>query len=151
MRSSGLLPRVLTVSLVAACSASAAPVTVSVVANDYAFTAPDTVAAGLTAFTLENRGARQHEMLLGLLRPGVAASQIAEAAQRGTNFRLLPEAYLEGAMHGALFAWPGSTSPARLTVELLRDRTYILLCTFRDSAAAPQHAALGMFHILQVR
>jgi hypothetical protein len=141
----------LTASLVAACSASAAPRTVSVVVNDYAFTAPDTVAAGLTAFTLENRGARQHEMLIGLLRQAVGASEIAEAAQRGTNFRMLPEAYLEGAMHGALFAWPGTTSPARLTLHLVRDRTYVLLCTFRDSAAAPQHAALGMFHLLQVR
>jgi len=134
-----------------ACSASTAPPVVPVVASDYAFSAPDTVAAGLTAFSLENRGAQQHEMHIGLLRPGFAPSQIVEAARRGTGFRLLSEVYLEGAMHGALFAWPRTTSPARLTVELVRGRSYILLCTFRDSTAAPQHAALGMFHFLQVR
>jgi hypothetical protein len=121
------------------------------VATDYAFAAPDSVASGLTAFILENRGAQQHEMFIGLLRPGVAVAQIVAAAQHGTNFRLLPDVYLDGAMHGALFAWPGSMSPARLTVDLLHGRTYLLLCTFRDSAAAPQHAALGMFHLLQVR
>lgn len=145
------LPRVSTAVIVATCSASASPPIVPVVASDYAFAAPDTVAAGLTAFTLENRGAQQHEMFIGLLRPGVAASQIVEAAHRGTGFRLLPAVYLDGAMPGALFAWPGTTSPGRLTLELVRGRSYILLCTFRDSSAAPQHAALGMFHLLQVR
>jgi hypothetical protein len=151
MRLSLCLPRVSTAVLIAGCSAPAAPPIVPVVATDYAFTAPDTAAAGLTAFTLENRGAQQHEMHIGLLRPGVAPTQIVEAAQRGMNFRLLPEVYLEGAMRGALFAWPGTTSAARLTLELVRGRSYILLCTFRDSTTAPQHAALGMFHILQVK
>jgi hypothetical protein len=147
---SAFFPCVSTAILVAACSSSA-PRVVPVVASDYAFTAPDTVAAGLTTFTLENRGAQQHEMLIGLLRPGVAASRIVEAAQRGMTFRLLPEVYLEGAMHGAVFAWPGTRSRARLTLELIRGRTYILLCTFRDSTTTPQHAALGMFHLLQVK
>jgi len=151
MRLSHAFLGVLMAALVAACSASAAPPLVSVVASDYAFSAPDTVAAGLTAFSLENRGAQQHEMHIGLLRPSFAPSEIVEAARRGTSFRLLPEVYLEGAMDGAVFAWPGTTSPARLTVELVRGRSYILLCTFRDSTAAPQHAALGMFHLLHVK
>jgi hypothetical protein len=56
MRFSSFLPRVSTAVVVAACSASASPPIVPVVASDYAFSAPDTVAAGLTAFTLQNRG-----------------------------------------------------------------------------------------------
>jgi hypothetical protein len=139
------------IGVISIASSGAAPSTVPVIAHDYAFAAPDTVAAGLTSFSLENRGTRQHEMLIGLLRPGVNASQIIAAAQRGTNFRLLPEVYLDGAMHGGLFAWPGSTSPAHLTLSLIRGRSYVLLCTFRDSTTGPQHAALGMFHLIQVR
>jgi hypothetical protein len=151
MQLSPLLSLRSAVILVAALSGAPTSSDVRVVANDYAFTAPDTVVAGATTFTLENRGAQQHEMLLGLLRQGVTAAQIVETAQHGTNFRQLPGAYLEGAMSGALFAWPGTTSSARLTLTLARGRTYILLCTFRDSTAAPQHAALGMFHLLQVK
>jgi hypothetical protein len=139
-----------TALIAAGCSSPASPV-VPVVAHDYAFAAPDTIAGGMTAFTLENRGLQPHEMFIGLLRPGIRASQIMEAAKLGTTFRFLPEVYLEGAMYGALFAWPGTTSPARLTVELVRGRSYILLCTLHDSTTAPQHAALGMFHLLQVK
>ena len=137
-------------ALIAAGCSSPVPV-VPVVAHEYAFAAPDTMASGMTAFTLENRGLQPHEMFIGLLRPGIGASQIMEAAKQGTSFRFLPEVYLEGAMHAALFAWPGTTSPARLTVELIQGRSYILLCTFRDSMTAPQHAALGMYPLLQVK
>ena len=151
MRLRPVLSRVSTAMGLAACVAWATTLTVPVVARDYSFEAPDTVAAGLTTFTFENQGTRQHEMLIGLLRPGVTPTVILEAAQHGTTLRLIPEVYLDGAMAGALFAWPGTTSPARLTLDLVRGRSYILLCTFRDSTVAPQHAALGMFHILQVK
>ena len=151
MRLPPVLSRVCTAIGLAACVAWAAPLTIPIVARDYSFDAPDTVAAGLATFTFENRGTRQHEVLIGLLRPGVTPSVILEAAQHGTTLRQVPEVYLDGAMSGALFAWPGTTSPARLTLDLLRGRSYLLLCTFRDSTATPQHAALGMFHILQVK
>ena len=90
-------------------------------------------------------------MLLGVMRPGVTTAQVVDAATHGTTFWQLPGVYLEGAMRGALFARPGTTSSARLMIDLVRGRSYVLLCTFRDSTAAPQYAAMGMPRILQVK
>lgn len=151
MQWSPMLPILSAALLVAAFARAPASPEVLVVANEYAFIAPDTLVAGMTTFTLQNQGKQQHEMLLGLMRPGVTAAQVVDAATHGANFRQLPGVYLEGAMQGALFAWPGTTSSARLTIDLVRGRSYVLLCTFRDSTAAPQHAAMGMFRILQVK
>ena len=101
-------------------------------------------------FTLENRGAKDHELFIGLLRPGATASQVAAAHQQGIGFRQLPKIYLDGAASVALIASPGTTSPARVTLDLLPGRSYVLFCQLRDSVGAPQHAALGMFRVLRV-
>src|SRR5678816_3495299 len=100
---------------------------VRVVASDYSLKAPDSVRV-----EFENQGARDHELLIGLLRPGVTAADIVAAHQRGLNFRLLPTAYLEEAVSGMLFAPPGTKSPATLIVPLMHGRTYVLLCQLRD-------------------
>jgi hypothetical protein len=61
------------------------------------------------------------------------------------------EHYLAGAPFGVLFAWPGQTSPARLTLEARRGQRYALFGTFRDSVKSPEHAAMGMVSVLEVR
>lgn len=135
----------------AACQAAEHSVSVHVVANDFAFTAPDSAQAGRTTFTMENRGTRVHEMFIGLLRPNVTAAQITVAHQKGLGFRQLRGVYLDDDLDVALFAWPGETSAASATLDLAQGRSYILLCQLRDSLGMPQHAALGMFKVLHVR
>ena len=52
---------------------------------------------------------------------------------------------------GALLAQPATRAGVRLVVPLARGQVHVLLCQLRDSAGLPQHAALGMFRLLQVR
>ncbi|MEP6494331.1 MAG: hypothetical protein ABJF01_16730 [bacterium] len=127
------------------------PTRVPVVALDYALQAPDSMPAGIAEFAFDNRGAKEHELLIGLLRPGMGATEITAAHQRGLNFRQVPGVYLEGAMSGMLFAAPKTRSPATLALPLRAGRDYILLCQLRDSLGATPHALLGMFHVIHVR
>jgi hypothetical protein len=76
---------------------------------------------------------------------------MVKAAQANVRLRDLPAHYLDGPPFAAQFAWPGATSPARVTVELQAGRAYALLCTLRDTTTAPPHAALGMVRVLQVK
>jgi hypothetical protein len=126
------------------------PRVIHLVANEYAFIAPETTPAGLTTFTLENRGLKFHEVLVGLLRPGASGADIIATHKQGIGFRQLGQFYLEGDPSGALFASPGKTSAGSLTLDLQRGRSYVLVCQLRDSTGAVQHAMLGMFRILRV-
>lgn len=125
--------------------------TVRVVARDYALQGPDTLRAGRVEFELQNEGSRVHELIVALVRPGTTVSDIAAAHQRGLTLRQLPTAYLDGIAGGALFASPGASSPATLTVSLLSGREYVLLCQLRDTVGASSHAMLGMFHLVHVK
>ena len=124
---------------------------VRIVGTDYAFAAPDTVGAGARVFRFENRGAKQHEIAVVLARPGTTAAQIVAAARAGLPAPRLAEAYGDGPPFGALFAPPATTSRGALVVPLERGRLYVIVCTLRDKPAMPEHAELGMFHVLYVR
>ena len=148
-----LFPHVLSISAVllfCACSGPDTADTVHVIAHDYAFVAPESARAGRVTFTLENRGAKLHELFIGLLRPGTTPAQILEAHTKGIPFRQLSTVYLEGDPAVALFASPGTASPARAMLDLERGRSYILFCQLRDTIGLPQHAAMGMFRLLRV-
>ena len=136
--------------LFSACSGPATAETIHVVAHDYAFASPESARAGPVTFTFENRGAKVHELFIGLLRPGTTPAQILDAHTKGVGFRQLSGLYLEGDPSVALFASPDKTSPARVTLDLQRGRSYILFCQLRDSIGLPQHAAMGMFRLLHV-
>ena len=135
--------------LVVACST--APQAIAVVARDYALTAPDSAHTGDATFTLDNRGAKDHELMVGLLRLGAGSREIVAAHQRGLNFRQLTHAYLREPVAGILYAPPGAKAAARIIVNLQPGQTYVLFCQLRDTVGAQQHAALGMFHLLHVR
>ena len=124
---------------------------VPVTATDYALQAPDTVRAGRLELAFENRGRVAHEVAVGLLRPGAGNREMIAAGQAGLRLRDAPEHYLAGAPFGVLFAWPGQVSPAQLTIEARRGQRYAMFCTFRDTLKAPEHAAMGMVHVLEVR
>lgn len=126
-------------------------VTVRVIARDYALQGPDTLSAGPVEFALQNEGRRDHELIVGLVRPGTTAADIMAAHQRGITLRQLPKAYLDGMPGGALLASPGTPAAATLTVSLVSGREYVLLCQLRDSIGAPAHAMLGMFHLVHVK
>ncbi len=124
---------------------------VRIVGTDYAFTAPDTLSAGPTAFHFENRGAKQHEVAVVLARAGTTAAQIVAAAKGGLPAPRLADAYGDGPPLGALFAAPGHASQATLVSSLIRGRDYVIVCTLRDASTMPEHAELGMFHVIHVR
>jgi hypothetical protein len=104
-----------------------------------------------TVGVASNRGAKDHELFVGLLRPGATVADIVGAHQKGLGFRQLQTVYLEGAASGLLYAVPGTRSAASLVMPLSAGRSYLLFCQLRDTVGAPQHAALGMFHVLRVR
>jgi hypothetical protein len=124
---------------------------VQVVANDYALEAPDSIRASQLALEFENRGQHDHELIVGLLKPGVGADEIVAAHRRGLTFRQAPTAYLDGAAVGMLYAGPGTRSPARLTMPTVAGRSYILICQLRDSVGATPHVLLGMFKVVHVQ
>ena len=136
---------------VASAQAKSRQQAVRVVGTDYAFAAPDTVAAGPTAFHFENRGAKQHEIAVVLAHAGTTAAQIVAAAKGGLPAPKLAEAYGDGPPLGALFVAPGHASQAALVSSLIRGRDYVIVCTLRDNPSMPEHAELGMFHVIHVR
>ncbi|MGH7628444.1 MAG: hypothetical protein ACREOF_03485 [Gemmatimonadales bacterium] len=56
--------------------------TVTVAGTDNAFQAPDTVSGGRTAISFQNRGRVPHELVMGLLKPGVRLEMVLETAHR---------------------------------------------------------------------
>jgi hypothetical protein len=140
-----------TLLLAGAWRSVGSPRVIHLVANEYAFIAPEVTPAGPTSFTLENQGTKYHEVLIGLLRPGAGAAEIVAAHKQGIGFRQLAQFYLDGDASGALFAAPGKTSAASLMLDLRGGRSYVLICQLRDSTGAMPHALLGMFRILRVQ
>lgn len=134
--------------LFAACT-PAPPTTfqeVAVRGVDYAFLAPDTVKAGLTAFSFSNTGTVRHEVKLIALRPGVAFRTAMPLAMIDSGWT-----HLRRPTSGILTAAPGDTTPGRLLAELRSGETYLLVCHFADAETAPLHSELGMIRQLVVR
>ncbi len=132
---------------VASCSAplSTHERVIDITADDYAFRAPDTVAAGPAVLRFANHGRVPHEMIIMRLRRGASVKDLVAAAQRGERFR--PN--LDGGS-AVLFAQPGTVGDGRLAVDLEPGRDYVLWCEFQDSDHAPKHSSLGMFKQIHV-
>lgn len=115
---------------------------VSVIGLDYAFQAPDTLAAGPTAFGFENRGQMRHEMIIYRLRVGVSPDSMLHADPLAR--RTLTETV------GILLADPRNSALGRVLVDLSPGRTYVLVCSLQDAPDKPRHLTLGMVHVLRV-
>lgn len=119
---------------------------VSVRGVDYAFLAPDTVAAGPTALSFSNGGSVRHEVKLIALRPEADVATAMRLAMVDSGW-----AQLRRPTSGILTAAPGDTTPGRLLAELRSGETYLLVCHFADADTAPLHSELGMIRRLVVR
>lgn len=150
MRSAMLSPLLVLFSLTA-CTA-VTPVTtpsktLEIVGTDYAFIAPESIDAGVTTLTFENRGKQRHEMILVRLRPDAAPRAFADSAMRDGRTRAL-----RATGSAVLFADPGKANTVvSVRANFQRGERWALVCQFRDTTTAPKHNTLGMFKVLAVR
>ena len=119
---------------------------VEVLGLDYAYSMPDSLDAGRTAFKFTNKGKVFHEYNIVLLKPDATLRQFIDAANKQQP--LSP--FVDGPV-GVLFAMPGKTSGGFLSADMLPGRTYAIQCIFKDSTTAPTHREMGMFKAVVVR
>ena len=122
-----------------------APRPVTIVARDYTFDAPDTVAAGPTLLRFENRGTVPHELVIFGTAPGKSSAAIV-AAPTGEDRRSLADPPV-----GVLFAPPGQPASAELVTTLQPGHWYVLFCGLRDTKEMPFHYAMGMVDSIYAR
>jgi hypothetical protein len=108
--------------------------------SDYAFTMPDSVPAGLTTFLFTSTGKVRHELNISRLKPDVSMDSLLATVRADESVKDL----IEGPV-GVLFAEPGDSSSAGLTVDLKPGERYAVICIFADSAGAKRHFDLGMY------
>jgi hypothetical protein len=118
---------------------------VKIIGRDFSFDTPAILGAGVTTFTFENPGQLRHEMIIVLLRPGVTEQQVREAHQAGIPLTRQREQFWDGEILGILLAMPGQSSSGKLVVNLMRGRTYLILCQLEAPVGAPRHNILGMY------
>ena len=128
------------------CATASSPSTVLVQASDYAFTAPDSLPAGPTAFGLANRGKVPHEVIIVRLRPEADLQEILRLDRAGTSWSAMRDA-----PNGILTAEPGVTTPGQLLINLQSGERYLLVCNFQDGETAPVHLHLGMLKLITVQ
>lgn len=119
---------------------------IDVIGLDYAFSMPDTLDPGRTAFKFRNDGKVYHEYNVVLLKEGATLQQFIDAENKDQPVTAIMEAPV-----GVLFAEVGQSSPSLMSVDLIPGRTYAVHCIFRDSTKAPTHRELGMFKSITVR
>ncbi|HUQ20949.1 MAG TPA: hypothetical protein VM099_15125 [Gemmatimonadaceae bacterium] len=117
----------------------------TIVAHDYAFVYPRTLAPGPHVFVFRNDGKVLHEFNIALLKRGVTLQQFLERRRTNAPTRDLVDEGL-----GVLLSQSRSESLGRLTVNLLSGREYRIICIFRDDPKAPPHFQLGMYGSIQV-
>jgi plastocyanin len=119
----------------ASAAGAAAPAVVTITARDYAFDAPDTVAAGLTTIRLVNRGPELHHVQLIKLEEGRTMADLFAALKAGG-----PPPRWTRDVGGPNTPVPGGESEA--TLDLAPGR-YAVLC-FIPSPDGTPHVMKGM-------
>lgn len=116
-----------------------------VVATEYAFQSPDSVAPGRTVVRLKNLGRVVHELVLMKLKPGVPMDSLVALREKREGFRK----FIDGGS-AVLFAPPGALGDGELMVDFEPGRDYVVWCNFRDGEGKPIHSALGMYRRIRV-
>lgn len=115
------------------------PHIVRTIGTDYAFQLPNHIRAGETLFTFENRGAVRHEMSLALLKPGFSADSILATVAAGSPRRN----WIEGQV-ALIVSRVGDPPGPGIWLTLEAGRTYLVMCTLRDTPDAQPHVVMGM-------
>jgi len=143
----GLLLRGGLLVLAVACQKKPAPQAtgpnvVTITAADYAFGAPDTIAAGLTTLRMVNQGRELHHAALIKLGEGKTLADL-QAAMKNPG----PPPPWVSFVGGPNAITPGDTANATQTLE---PGYYAVLC-FIPSADGVPHMMKGMMHALEVK
>ena len=117
---------------------------VTVVGLDYAYQAPTTLPAGLTAFAFENHGKVRHEVVIARLRAGATVDSLIHGEPGAGRLRFVE-------IVGILITEPGGRPLGRLLVDLEPGQSYVLFCNFQDAVDKPRHMAIGMVASIQVK
>jgi hypothetical protein len=124
------------------------PAHVAIVGADYAFVQPpSTLPGGPTLFSFENRGLKRHEMSVVLLRQDVTVDELL----RGGEQLSVSSRAVSDSIVGLLLARPGERSGGQLYANLIVGRTYVVICTLKDTPDARRHVDLGMIASFKVR
>ena len=123
---------------------------VKIIGKDFAFDAPTTLSAGMNTFAFENTGQIRHELILVPLKAGVTEQTIREAHVGGITLRKLLQQVGGGEIVGILLANPRQSSPGKLTVNLERGTTYLIICQLDAPEGAPRHNLFGMYTTFRV-
>ena len=114
---------------------------VTVHANEFAFIAPASIAAGTTTFRLVNDGKEVHQISILQLAKGKTLADYVTAMKANK-----PAPWAVG-VGGPNAAGPGQTIDATLTLE---EGNYILVCWVPSPGAPVPHMAKGMIQPLTV-
>ena len=113
-------------------------------ASDYAYTLPDTIAAGQVTFVMRNVGQVAHQAQLMKLNSGVTIQQLTTALQQSGESAVLALVALGG---GPGILDPGPNNE-QVTVDL-QEGNYVVVCFLVDPDGVP-HFAKGMVKPIQV-
>jgi uncharacterized cupredoxin-like copper-binding protein len=141
-----------TVVLITGCSpkvetevpeAPPAPQQVTITATEFNFAAPDTIAPGMTVFTLVNSGAQEHHAILAHIGDGKTMADVeAEMAKQSGE---TPEwLTFYGAASGI---GPGNSTGAAVDLPA---GNYVLVCFINDPADGAPHMMKGMVRPITV-
>jgi len=121
-------------------SASPPAVVDTIVATEYAFQYPRTVAPGKHTFFMRNDGKMPHQLDIGLLKKGVSFQKLREVEKaRGDVGALFDGDF-------GLLTSRGLQNPlGALTIDMLPGREYVIACFFKDDEKSPAHYELGMY------
>ena len=142
------LAMMLTAGLLSTATARSVPPLrhATITARDYAFSAPASLPAGLTAFHFVNRGTVPHEVQFFRFNVGLPLAAVRGYLAAGS----VPDSVADRS-GSVLIASPGDSVREAILVQLRPGERYALLCQFRDSAGTPPHTQLGMVGLLEVR
>src|SRR6266702_4438213 len=124
---------------------AAAPNVVTITATDYAFSAPDTIPAGLTTLRLVNRGKELHHASLVRLGAGKSAADFQAGLAAAMQSHAPPPAW-RAVVGGPNAVTVGDTATATQVVE---PGSYVFVCWIPSLDGTP-HVLKGMLHSLVV-
>jgi uncharacterized cupredoxin-like copper-binding protein len=124
-------------------AAQAGPNHVIVTAQDYAFTAPDSISAGLEMFHLVNKGPSLHHLQIVQLDSGKTVADLMDAMKNPGP----PPAWAR--FVGGPNAVPPTGTDTAVAWLTLTAGNYAMLCLIPDTAGVP-HFAHGMVRALTV-